>query len=360
MPYTSRALLLTSALLCSTASAQPDVREQFNQNYRAYQQAVEKHEDFQEIERYAKLAYEQGRAVFGEQTENTANLIINYAKSIAFDNKEEALNLLDRAIATLEKIYGDNAVELIDSYMLKADWLLPKKDLTAREYISKSLEIAKQSGNKLLESTVYFEAAKTLNIVGDYSRAKSYLRHADEINQQHLPKDSVHRLTVDLWVAELLAARKQNNNAIEKLNQVVAVFDEKLDFDHPLELVAHSRLVGLYERLGKRELATRHCVAIAKMKPWQDDIEQTPLYRIEPIYPTRAARARKEGWVDLEFTVTPEGFVEDIKVLDKEHGEMFVKNSIKALKDWRYAPKFVDGEAVSAKTSVRLAFKMSR
>ncbi|CAM3946556.1 energy transducer TonB [Pseudoalteromonas byunsanensis] len=360
MPYMPKALLLTSALFCSAAFAQSDVREQFNQNYRAYQQAYEKQEDFREIEQYAKLAYEQGRTVFGEQSENTANLAINYAKSIAFDDKEKALNLIDGAIAILEKIHGKSAVELIDTYILKVDWLLPSKDLTAREYVSKALDIAKHHDNKLLESKVYFEAAKAFNRVRDYTRVKSYLSYADEINQQHLPKDAVHRLTVDLWVAELLAARKQNNNAIDKLNQVVAVFDETLDFDHPIELVAHSRLVGLYEKLGKREQATRHCVAIAKMKPWQEDIEQTPLYRIEPEYPTRAARARKDGWVDLEFTVTPEGFVEDITVLDKEHGEMFVKNSIKALKDWRYAPKFVDGVAVSARTSVRLAFKMSR
>ncbi|OHU87649.1 MULTISPECIES: energy transducer TonB [Pseudoalteromonas] len=355
-----KALLLTSLLVCSTSFAQSDVREQFNQNYRAYQQAVEAREDYDSIEKYAKLSYQQGRVVFGEQTENTANLAINYAKAIAFNDKEEALNLVSGAIAILKQVHGNNAIELIDTYMLKVDWLLPSKDLTAREYVVKALDIAQHHNNKLLESKIYFEAAKVFNRVGDYTRVKRYLTHADEINQKHLPKDAVHRLTVDLWVAELLAARKQNSGAVEKLHSIIEVFDEKLEFDHPIELVAHSRLVGLYEKLGKREQATQHCIAIAKMKPWQDDIEQTPLYRIEPIYPTRATRARKEGWVDLEFTVTPEGFVEDITVLDKEHGEMFVKNSIKALKDWRYAPKFVDGEAVSAKTSVRLAFKMGR
>ncbi|NOU49695.1 energy transducer TonB [Pseudoalteromonas sp. JBTF-M23] len=359
MSITSKALVLTGALFCSSGFSNTDARTEFSQTYHAYQRAVENSE-YEKIEQFAKLAYEQGKAVFGEKSQNAANLAINYAKALSHHDSKEALVVLNEAIDTLTVLQGKYSTDLIDPFILKVELLLPNQDLTAREYVGFAIDIAQHHSNHLLESKIYFEAAKLFNRAHDYSRVKSYLNHADDINKKYLPKDAVHRLTVDLWVAELLSARKQHKEAVAKLNDVIAVFDERLDFDHPIELTAHSRLVGLYEKMGMSEQATKHCLMIAKMTPWHDDVEQTPLYRKEPEYPQRALKARAQGWVDLEFTITPEGFVEDISVLDKQHGPLFVKNTIKALKQWRYAPKFEDGEAVSAKSTVRMEFKLSR
>ncbi|MBD1584491.1 energy transducer TonB [Pseudoalteromonas sp. S16_S37] len=359
MSITSNALVLTGALLCFSAFSNTDAHTEFSQTYHAYQRAVENNE-YEKIAQLAKLAYEQGKVVFGEKSQNAANLAINYARALSNNDRQQALTVLNDAIDVLTALQGKHSPELVDPYLLKVDLLLPNKDLTAREYVGFAIDIAQHHSNHLLESKIYFEAAKLFSRARDYSRVKSYLSRADDINQKYLPRDAVHRLTVDLWVAELLSARKQHKEAIAKLNDLIVVFDEQLDFDHPIELTAHSRLVGLYEKMGMSEQATKHCVMIAKMTPWRDDIEQTPLYRKEPEYPQSALRARAQGWVALEFTITPEGFVEDISVLDKQHGQLFVKNTINALKQWRYAPKFEDGKAVSAKSTVRMDFKLSR
>jgi TonB family protein len=77
---------------------------------------------------------------------------------------------------------------------------------------------------------------------------------------------------------------------------------------------------------------------------------------MEPIYPRRAANRGRSGMVKLEFTVTENGYADKITVLKSKGGVSFEKNAIQAVKRWRYAPKFENGQAVAAKTHVQLDF----
>lgn len=43
-----------------------------------------------------------------------------------------------------------------------------------------------------------------------------------------------------------------------------------------------------------------------------------------------------------------------------EGGSGFEKESLKAIKKWRYAPKFVDGKAVAAPSTVQLDYTLSK
>ncbi|WP_226565823.1 energy transducer TonB [Shewanella chilikensis] len=96
--------------------------------------------------------------------------------------------------------------------------------------------------------------------------------------------------------------------------------------------------------------ATQHCQAIGNMRPWSVDQEQRPLFRAVPGYPIQYARMSREGWVNVEVTVNEQGFVSHVEVLDSKGGKQFETETVKAVSKWRYAPKFVDGKPVSAKT----------
>lgn len=76
------------------------------------------------------------------------------------------------------------------------------------------------------------------------------------------------------------------------------------------------------------------------------DADVMPLVRIEPTYPARAASRGIEGWVLLEFTITPAGTVRDPRVVDYEPSSIFNSAAIRAVKKWKYKPKIVDGAAV--------------
>ena len=73
------------------------------------------------------------------------------------------------------------------------------------------------------------------------------------------------------------------------------------------------------------------------------DGDVIPLVRIPPQYPQRAASRSVNGWVQLEFTITETGGVEDIIVITAEPTGYFERAAARALARWKYKPKIVDG-----------------
>jgi len=76
------------------------------------------------------------------------------------------------------------------------------------------------------------------------------------------------------------------------------------------------------------------------------DRDVVPLVRINPDYPMRAAQRGLEGWVTVEFTITPLGSVKDVQVVASEPGTVFDRNAVQAVRKWKYNPKIEDGVAV--------------
>lgn len=69
----------------------------------------------------------------------------------------------------------------------------------------------------------------------------------------------------------------------------------------------------------------------------QDASNPVPLVRIAPTYPTDALAARREGFVELEFTITTNGATKDVVVVGSSAPE-FEEPAVAALLRWRYAP----------------------
>lgn len=62
-----------------------------------------------------------------------------------------------------------------------------------------------------------------------------------------------------------------------------------------------------------------------------------PLLRWDPAYPTSAQLNGTEGFVIVEFDVTPEGGVENAAVVDSAPDELFDQGALAAVSRWRYA-----------------------
>jgi TonB family protein len=333
-----------------------DLNATFTKHYQAYQAAVGSG-DKEKLTESAKQAYEVGQQLYGKHDINTVNLAINYASALD-DKNPDKLALLEKTLKIVEAHHKDN---------LKAtfDIKLPIAKITFSEQSSRAVNSLKEIGQKAeaqqdyeFASIAYLEAIKLAATNSKTATtARTLIRRTDEINQAHLPETSVQRLATDIWVAALDEAKNRKKAAISRLEHIVEIFDENLDFDHPFELTAHSKLVNLYEKTRQSDKATKHCLAIAQMVPWKDSQEQEPLYRAHPKYPTSMAKRMKSGWVKLQFTVSKSGFVKDIVVMESSE-KGFEKESIKALEQWRYAPKFENGEPVEAISTVQLEYKI--
>ena len=77
------------------------------------------------------------------------------------------------------------------------------------------------------------------------------------------------------------------------------------------------------------------------------DMDIVPLVRVNPRYPPRAQSRGIEGWVQLEFTITPQGTTTDVQVVDADPKGYFERSAKRAVQKYKYKPKVVDGKAVA-------------
>ena len=77
-----------------------------------------------------------------------------------------------------------------------------------------------------------------------------------------------------------------------------------------------------------------------------------------PVYPLAAARARQEGWVEVEFTVTPDGSVQNAHVTASQPTRILDHEAIAAVQRAKFQPKIENGQAVASTLRRRIEFKL--
>ncbi len=80
--------------------------------------------------------------------------------------------------------------------------------------------------------------------------------------------------------------------------------------------------------------------------------------KVDPSYPQRALRQRMEGWVELSFTVTVNGDVTGVEVVNAQPKREFDREAIRALQQWKFKPRIENGKAVQASARQRLEFRL--
>ena len=85
----------------------------------------------------------------------------------------------------------------------------------------------------------------------------------------------------------------------------------------------------------------------------------TRLNTVEPEYPIDAARKKLEGWVELEFTVNPDGSVRDTLIRNAQPAGVFDQAAAVAIAKWRFAPVMRDNKPVEQRARIRVRFSLS-
>lgn len=74
------------------------------------------------------------------------------------------------------------------------------------------------------------------------------------------------------------------------------------------------------------------------------DGEYLPIVKVAPVYPRRALSRGIEGFVIVEFTVSKQGSVKDIFVVEASPPDIFDQAAIDAALKFKYKPRVVNGE----------------
>lgn len=79
---------------------------------------------------------------------------------------------------------------------------------------------------------------------------------------------------------------------------------------------------------------------------------------VSPLYPESARRQQQEGWVELAFTVTPAGDVQDVEVLSAKPRGVFERAAVRAVMRWHFRPARHDGRPVSSRVRQVVKFRL--
>jgi TonB family protein len=79
---------------------------------------------------------------------------------------------------------------------------------------------------------------------------------------------------------------------------------------------------------------------------------------VPPSYPREAERLGIKGWVDVEFTIAPDGTTQNVIVRNAEPPRTFDQSAVDAVKRWRFEPVMRDGAAVSQRAAMRIRFEV--
>jgi protein TonB len=81
---------------------------------------------------------------------------------------------------------------------------------------------------------------------------------------------------------------------------------------------------------------------------------------VAPVFPEAAKNRGVSGWVEVGFTVSQNGSVENVRVLNAEPKDVFDFAATQAVEQWRFEPPIRDGKPTSQPTKIKLSFNIPK
>jgi periplasmic protein TonB len=80
--------------------------------------------------------------------------------------------------------------------------------------------------------------------------------------------------------------------------------------------------------------------------------------RVEPIYPVLAKQIGRSGKVELHAMIGEDGTIQSLEAVGGD--PMFFTSAMQAVKQWRYTPTMLNGQAVKVDTYITVIYNMTR
>jgi protein TonB len=80
--------------------------------------------------------------------------------------------------------------------------------------------------------------------------------------------------------------------------------------------------------------------------------------RVEPTYPVLAKQIGKSGKVELHAIIGEDGMIQSLEAVGGD--PMFFASAMQAVKQWRYTPTLLNGQAVKVDTYITVIYNIAR
>lgn len=80
------------------------------------------------------------------------------------------------------------------------------------------------------------------------------------------------------------------------------------------------------------------------------------LYRVEPVYPYLAKVTRRSGRVELHAIIATDGTIRSLQAVSGD--PVFFQSALDAVRQWRYRPTILNGQAVEVETTITVIYQM--
>jgi TonB family protein len=294
----------------------------------------------------------------GPKAEQTDAVALNLARVyLLTGNNEKAIPLFKRVVNDYADHYGhdDQRVGVIyyemgRAYLPLAKWQEATKASLLAAGILKKAKVPDERYIRALDQVCY------ANIEDSHGRAMRNCQDAIGQSEAIFGKDAAITGEAHYSMGRLHVAYGNYKGAETELETALGIFTARLAPTDPNLLAAHAALVPVYEALGESEKATAHVMTLAELAPDAEGNPQ-PLYKAAPEFPARMAWRGQKDSVTLHYTITTDGHVDNISVVDGDPDSDFAKASIKAVRQWRYKPRIVNGIPVTSEASYQITFR---
>ena len=82
------------------------------------------------------------------------------------------------------------------------------------------------------------------------------------------------------------------------------------------------------------------------------------IYRVEPRYPPLAHQLHREGRVELRAIISTDGTMQSLEVASGD--PLFYQSALAAVREWRYRPTYLDGQAVEIDTHITVIYTLDQ
>jgi periplasmic protein TonB len=82
------------------------------------------------------------------------------------------------------------------------------------------------------------------------------------------------------------------------------------------------------------------------------------VHRVEPVYPTLARQIGRAGRVELRAVIATDGTIQSLQVVSGD--PLFYQSALEAVRQWRYRPTVLNGEAVEVDTFITVIYNIDR